>query len=769
MKAFKDQPRKSVLIVAAVLILSFILQVAPGRAGASTSAGRSYLAPPGAAALAPEIQAALDLLQEGEMLTVIVKLRSQADLSHIVDRDRQVRISQVIKTLQNQANATQNHLRALLELRKNEGLVGDYKSFWIFNGLVVTATAEVIEELAARPEISQISPDEADVAPAAQTGGNPPEPNLSLVNGPALWDLGYTGQGIVVATMDSGVDLSHPDLAGRWRGGSNSWYDPYGQHPDSPIDTSGHGTQTMGVLLGGEAGGTTIGLAPDSQWIAARVFDDAGQSTHSAIHAGFQWLLDPDGDPDTADTPHVVNNSWTFANPGCELQFELDLQSLRAAGILPVFAAGNSGPTAGVNVSPANNPSAFAVGATDNSDLIYTYSGHGPSSCGGELFPEVAAPGVDIHTADRFGLYTNATGTSIAAPHAAGGLALLLQAFPNLLAGEQEAALLSGALDLGPVGPDNDFGHGRLDLLASYQWLQDGGPGPTPTPIPGDQNLALNKPVTVSSAEDGNHDGDQAVDGSMTTFWKAERAKGKNKLPAEWITVDLGSSQPLSQVVLEWDAYHATNYSIELSDDNNSWAVVYTTTSGDGGADSVSFGETSARFVRLYTTAWSNATLRNWLREIEVYASNSDPQPTSTPTNTPAPTATPTATPTTGPTATPTTALTPDASAMMHIGSLIGTSEPDARNRWQAIVTITVHDASENPVAGATVQGSWDNSAAGSNSCVTEGSGSCTVTNGNIKGNVASVTFTVDQLSHPSFSYQLGENHNGNTVTVFKP
>ena len=226
----------------------------------------------------------------------------------------------------------------------------------------------------------------------------------------------------------------------------------------------------MGVLVGGDAGGTAIGMAPQAQWIAARIFNDAGSATATAIHLGYQWLLDPDGDPDTPDAPNVVNNSWGFAYPGCNLEFEPDLLALRAAGILPVFAAGNSGPAADSGVSPANNPSAFAVGATDNADAIYVLSSRGPSSCGGSgsVFPDVVAPGVDIRTTGLFGTYGDHSGTSLATPHVSGGLALLLSAYPALSAEGQAQLLREGALDLGPAGPDDVYGYGRLDLLATY-------------------------------------------------------------------------------------------------------------------------------------------------------------------------------------------------------------------------------------------------------------------------------------------------------------
>jgi subtilisin family serine protease len=140
---------------------------------------------------------------------------------------------------------------------------------------------------------------------------------------------------------------------------------------------------------------------------------------------------------------------------------------------LPVFAAGNFGPGASSDASPANNPGAFAVGAVNNQDQILGLSSRGPTTCGGyaEVFPLLVAPGADIRSTDLFQFYTTESGTSMAAPHVAGGLALLLNMFPGLPLSFQEQALLQGAMDLGDSGPDNTYGYGRLDIEKSYEWL----------------------------------------------------------------------------------------------------------------------------------------------------------------------------------------------------------------------------------------------------------------------------------------------------------
>jgi subtilisin family serine protease len=414
-------------------------------------------------ALAPEVEAELARLRAGATTTVVVHLAGQRRLAL---RPAGRRAREVAASLRADAEVSQRGVRRLLEARRAQGRVARAEPFWIFDGLSVTATAEVIRELAARPDVAAVTLDAIDVVPL----GAPAEPNVAAVRAPEVWSLGHAGQGAVVAVLDSGVDVAHPDLAPRWRGGAGAWYDPYGQHA-TPYDPTGHGTWTTGVVVGGDAGGTSVGVAPGARFIAAKVFPDAGAASATAIHRAFQWALDPDGDPATDDAPSVVNGSWALGAPGCNLEFQADVQALRAGGILPVFAAGNYGPGAGTSVSPANYPESLAVGAVDGSGAVYYSSSRGPSACGGGQYPTLVAPGVDVWTTDLLSWYLLATGTSVAAPHVSGVAALLAGAFPASGPDAIEAALEATAADLGPAGPDPDSGNGMVDALAAYQAL----------------------------------------------------------------------------------------------------------------------------------------------------------------------------------------------------------------------------------------------------------------------------------------------------------
>ncbi|MDF5755584.1 S8 family serine peptidase [Spongiactinospora sp. TRM90649] len=377
------------------------------------------------------------------------------------------------RALRSHAERAQRDLLRLLAARRARAV----EPLWILNGLAVTAGPSVLAELAARQDVGAIVPERVVRAPALAAGvaEAPPEPGVALTGAPELWRLGPRGRGAVVAALDTGVDASHPDLASRYRGRPHDWYDATGRHPSGPIDVSGHGTAVMGVMVAGEHGGTAVGMAPEAVWIAARIFNERGIATSAGILRAMQWALDPDGDPATPDRPDVLNNSWTASVTGCLPEFGLALRTLRAAGILPVFAAGNQGPDPGSVRAPADDPSAFAVGAADHADRIDEASGRGPSPCTGDVAPRLVAPGVNVRTTDLYGDYVIASGTSLAAPHVSGAVALLRGAFPGLGPGTLVTALEQGAAPLGPPGPDDDGGHGRLDVAAAYRWL--GGEG----------------------------------------------------------------------------------------------------------------------------------------------------------------------------------------------------------------------------------------------------------------------------------------------------
>ena len=458
--------------------------------GAALWMGALLLASPLAAragVVEPELARELEAPGHGGQVAVIVELAARLDQAAFTVHDRRLRDNRLLVALKQRAAVSLPPLRARLEALGATNV----RELSIIDAVAATVPAEAVAQLAGYPGLGSIRLDQAVQAPAtAQTTSATPEWNIGAIRAPALWSLGHTGSGAVVAGMDTGVDPEHPDLLGRWRGGSNSWYDPSGQHA-SPSDASGHGTQTMGLMVGGAAGGSAIGVAPDARWIAAKIFDDSGQGTLSNIHLAFQWLLDPDGDPATLDAPDVVNGSWTLTSGptgSCDLEFHDDVLALEAAGIGVVFAAGNEGPAAGTSESPANNPGGFSAGAVDAASAIAAFSSRGPSGCDGAIFPTVVAPGVGVWTSDLSygGLpsYTVVSGTSFAAPHVAGAMALLVAAAPAASVAQLKSALTRGARDLGSSGADDAYGYGLADVAAAYALLPSAGSPPVITSTP---------------------------------------------------------------------------------------------------------------------------------------------------------------------------------------------------------------------------------------------------------------------------------------------
>jgi subtilisin family serine protease len=448
----------------------------------------------------PRLQQQLSQRALSENVDVIIRFRNRADVKSFKDKDKKQRRKKIIRALKKRADLDQKLVKSLLKGIKAK----KQRQLWLINGLAVSVPAEMVEVIASLPGVDSVSYDrKITLQGASAPVGAPAEWNIDAVRAPELWDILLDGSGIVVATLDSGADLNHPDLGPRWRGGSNSWFDPNGQHA-SPHDSLGHGTQVLGLMVGGNASGNYIGVAPGAQWIAVKIFDDADQAQLSAIHAGFQWLLDPDGNPLTDDAPDIVNNSWDLAGSVniCDGEFSVDIGALKAAEIAVVFAAGNTGPNPDTSISPANDPQSHSVGAVDINDNIVSFSGRGPSVCDGGIYPHLVAPGVFVNTADlTFGglfpdSYISVFGTSFAAPHVAGGMALLKEAFPAATVTQLEDALTQSAFDLGSLGPDNDYGNGLLDLVAAHDWLVANIGGPQP----GDFEFSLG---SYSVAENG--------------------------------------------------------------------------------------------------------------------------------------------------------------------------------------------------------------------------------------------------------------------------
>ncbi|AWB43043.1 serine protease [Paenibacillus sp. CAA11] len=439
----------------------------------------------------------------------------------------------VVSALRETAARSQSQVEKLLEQEQKKGQVKEFKSYFIVNAFAVTSTKDVMESLSQLSEVEKILPDEvrhldkaeidksaagsskATTAPAVQDTKNHSsakdssptkdaaskdstptkdaaskpaansdqiEWNIAQINAPEVWAKGIDGTGIVVANLDTGVDYTHPALARKWRGldaSGNvvnpelSWYDPHSR-ASLPQDGDGHGTHTMGTMVGSEENGSNqIGVAPGAKWIAVRIFNP--ETTDSIILDGGQWLLAPvdrNGNLHPELAPDVVNNSWG-GGAGMDEWFRPMVQAWRAAQIFPEFSAGNTtltnpgGP--GSVANPANYPESFATGATDINQNLGSFSLLGPSPYG-ETKPEVSAPGVNIRSSVPGGNYEGGwNGTSMAGPHTTALAALLLQANHSLTVDQLEEIIQNTATPRTdsqfPTSPNNGYGHGIINAL----------------------------------------------------------------------------------------------------------------------------------------------------------------------------------------------------------------------------------------------------------------------------------------------------------------
>ena len=464
----------------------------------------------------PNWQAKVDplLLEEFEFnpeLEMIVLLKQEADLSNaqsLATKKEKTRF--VFNQLYYTAKKSQ---RELIQWLQKQGhpqrplyLINAVKTNGDYKSLASLANRSDVKAIYANPDIPMEMP---IIEPGSANLRNPaPEWGILEIRADKVWELGYRGQGITIGGQDTGYDWTHPNLRQQYRGYQDgavqhdyNWYDaihdysplhseaqnPCGLDSKMPCDDGFHGTHTMGTMVGSEG----YGVAPAAQWVGVRNME-RGYGNPFSYTEGFQWFLAPtdlngqNPNPDIA--PEVITNSWYCpelegCNAGNRAMLEMAVDNLRKAGIVVVVSAGNSGPECHtINEIPAAFPGAFAVGASDINHEIAPFSARGPIyevDSNDIIKPDVIAPGVRVLSTTPNGQFRNLSGTSMAGPHVAGAVALLLSAQPHLIGQVDEVEELFrisaqpyfSEQNCGPLRgsahPNAVYGYGIIDVKAA--------------------------------------------------------------------------------------------------------------------------------------------------------------------------------------------------------------------------------------------------------------------------------------------------------------
>lgn len=348
--------------------------------------------------------------------------------------------------------------------------VGD---LWLIRGAKTELNADEVKRLSREPWVSGVFPDRvrtyafpagptavaSDVSELAPDGPLWSQVKVGLPQLQAEFPL-IKGKGVRVGVIDTGIQSNHSELRGKLE-----LFKDFVNGRPYPYDDQGHGTHVAGTIAG-----SRVGLAPEATLLVAKVFTAVGEGRDSDLLSAMQWMFDPDGNPATNDFPRIVSNSWggdigTVApvNIGELTPYSLAIEAWVHGGIIPVFAAGNSGRAP--NGFPGGLPQALAVGAIDAAGAVADFSSKGPNlwQMGQWVLtvmkPDLSAPGVRVTSSFIGNKYATWDGTSMATPHVSGALALTLQANPKLKYADIKA-LLNRTMD---PKVDTSFGYGVLD------------------------------------------------------------------------------------------------------------------------------------------------------------------------------------------------------------------------------------------------------------------------------------------------------------------
>lgn len=440
-----------------------------------------------AGAVDPDLAAKLRSATKQEVISVEIAVTggiSAAELNTYLDSTCETladRRREGVLLLQKRAKDTQADLLVSLGEMKSAGIVKSIRSHWLTNTVSVDLINTSVEAVASRfdvtaifqyPEIIPIVPDirRSSGRSAATSGGV--EDNLKYIGADSAWRMGYTGEGRIVCHFDfTGVEGNHPALIKNWKGRDGNptaaWIGEFNEdgYPVARELDWVHGTHVVGTMVGhDDETGDTIGVAPGADWIGA-------------VGPVWEWAANPDRNPYTTDdVPDVINISFITGSTCLDQYWDM-IDMVEALGTVVIIAAGNAGSSPYSVYGPGNRAvdslTNFAVGSiAHSSGLLWWSSGRGPSICDSiSIKPNVTAPGASIRSSVPGGLYKILGGTSMAAPHVSGAVAILRQYAPNATVIEIKQALLAGCTPRGNPSPNNHYGWGVINIPTSIEYL----------------------------------------------------------------------------------------------------------------------------------------------------------------------------------------------------------------------------------------------------------------------------------------------------------
>mgnify|MGYP006279408213 CR=1 FL=1 len=609
---------------------------------------------------------------QNELIKINIRLKQQFDRKNFKNYPESLTKSQkrnmVIRDLKEFSRNSQHNIITELKNEKNQDKVREIKSFWIANVINCYATSDLINKIADHNDIARIDVDELRKLISRENMKNNEklaDPlnreitwNVTNVNADQVWDDGYTGEGITVSVIDTGVNYNHYDLEDHmWEDDDypNHGYD-FHNNDDNPMDNMGHGTHCAGTVAGDGTAGSQTGMAPDATIMACKVLGYDGSGYESSVWDAIEFSVENGAD--------VISMSlgWLHDWGPDRVAWRNAMVNCMEANVIAAVAAGNEGnqqyyyPVPDNVRSPGDCPppwlhpdqteiggtsAVVCVGAVDINDNIADFSGRGPVTWEdvegfndysyqpeiGLIRPDITAPGVNIKSLgyqSNSGYEDGWNGTSMATPCVAGVMALMLSKNSALLPAEIDEILENNCLEIYDY-KDNAYGSGRVDAYqaVSATSIPEVPPYPAQSPNPSDNSIGVYPGTDLNWVDGGgaehyevyfgtNNPPNNIINGEITTE-NSHELEGMLDYSMQyyWKITSVNSYGETSSEIWSFTTNHEPNDDFETGDfstmnwsygGNADWEIDTEAFEGDYSATSgdITHNETSSLLLENY-------------------------------------------------------------------------------------------------------------------------------------------------------------------------